>query len=191
MSLPAAASHSRAVLSRDAVMTRVPSGEKAALKTALSWPRRTAMSLPAAASHSRAVLSHEAVTTRVPSVEKAALHEATGRETWLVFGGAIATQESWEQVSAAWNDVLADFSIPPPLHMVDFAHSKPPFDKLDKAAKEALLNRLLDIQAAHIKHIIGSLLQNSLRARNFPWFWIAGAAAAQADAGLKLATRRI
>lgn len=81
--------------------------------------------------------------------------ETTGRENWLVFGGAIATQESWEQVSVAWNDALADFSIPPPFHMVDFAHSKPPFDKLDKAAKEALLNRLLDIQAAQIKHIIG------------------------------------
>ncbi len=91
--------------------------------------------------------------------DESGTHGTTGREKWLVFGGAIATQESWEQVSAAWNDALADFSIPPPFHMVDFAHSdsnnKPPFDKLDKAAKQALLNRLLDIQAAHIKHIIG------------------------------------
>ena len=44
------ASHSRAVLSSEAVTTRVPSGEKAALRTPLSWPRRTAISLPAAAS---------------------------------------------------------------------------------------------------------------------------------------------
>ena len=86
-------------------------------------------------------------------------NDRTGHRTGEVFGGAIATQESWEQVSLAWNDALADFSIPPPFHMVDFAHSdknnKPPFDKLDKVAKQALLNRLLDIQAAHIKHIIG------------------------------------
>src|SRR5271165_4094883 len=71
--LPVAASHSRAVLSSEAVTTRVPSGEKAALETQSSWPRRTAISLPVAASHSRAVLSPEAVTTRVPSGEKAAL----------------------------------------------------------------------------------------------------------------------
>ena len=73
--MPVAASHSRAVLSAEAVTTRAPSGEKAALRTTSSWPRRTAICLPVAASHSRAVLSAEAVTTRVPSGEKAALSD--------------------------------------------------------------------------------------------------------------------
>ena len=82
-------------------------------------------------------------------------NKTTGNVDWLVFGGAIATEESWQQVSLAWTDALADFSIPSPFHMVDFAHNKPPFDKLDEVAKQALLNRLLDIQSAHLKEIIG------------------------------------
>ena len=52
-----AASHSRAVLSDEAVTTRCPSGLNAADKTWPSWPLRTARLLPVAASHSRAVLS--------------------------------------------------------------------------------------------------------------------------------------
>ena len=51
------ASQMRAVLSRDAVTMRDPSGLKAAEVTSRSWPRRTAISLPLAASHTRAVLS--------------------------------------------------------------------------------------------------------------------------------------
>jgi hypothetical protein len=53
-SLPVSASHSRAVLSADAVTTRLPSGLKAALHTRFVWPLRTAASLPVSASHSRA-----------------------------------------------------------------------------------------------------------------------------------------
>jgi hypothetical protein len=42
----------------------LPSGLKAALRTGLVWPLRTAASVPVSASHNRAVL---AVTTRLPS----------------------------------------------------------------------------------------------------------------------------
>jgi len=52
---------------------RAPSGEKAALSTAYSWPRSTMISWPVVASHSRAVRSAEAVMMRVPSGKKAAL----------------------------------------------------------------------------------------------------------------------
>ena len=38
--LPVAASHSRAVLSRDAVATSRPSGEKATAQTMASWPAK-------------------------------------------------------------------------------------------------------------------------------------------------------
>ena len=72
-----AASQMRAVLSSDAVTMRDPSGLKAAERTALSWPRRTAISLAVAASQMRAVLSSDAVTMRDPSGLKAA--EFTGR----------------------------------------------------------------------------------------------------------------
>ena len=65
ISLPVAASHSRAVLSPDAVTMRAPSGLKAAEYTKSLWPRSTAISLPVAASHTRAVLSSDAVTMRV------------------------------------------------------------------------------------------------------------------------------
>jgi hypothetical protein len=58
------ASQMRAVLSRDAVTMRDPSGLKAAEVTWRSWPRRTAISLPLAASQMRVVLSADAVTMR-------------------------------------------------------------------------------------------------------------------------------
>ena len=51
MAAPVAASHTRAVLSEEAVTIRVPSGEKAALCTETSWPLRVAMAAPVAASH--------------------------------------------------------------------------------------------------------------------------------------------
>ena len=41
MGLPVSASHSRAVLSADAVTMRLPSGLNAALATGPSWPLRT------------------------------------------------------------------------------------------------------------------------------------------------------
>src|SRR5262245_4251619 len=84
----------RAVLSSDAVTTRVPSGEKAADQTVASRRRGSptclpdlgaflasqsanrkpvcSLSLHVAPSLMRAVLSHDAVTTRLPSGEKAA-----------------------------------------------------------------------------------------------------------------------
>ena len=52
---------------------RAPSGEKAALKTRPSWPRRMAINPPVFASQIRAVLSSEAETMRAPSGEKEAL----------------------------------------------------------------------------------------------------------------------
>src|SRR5580693_1809038 len=61
-------SHIRAVLSSDAVTTRLPSGLKAALNTLSSWPLSgSTIGWPVAASHIRAVLSQEAVTMRLPS----------------------------------------------------------------------------------------------------------------------------
>src|SRR5262249_57677772 len=65
--------HIRAVLSRDAVTTRRPSGLSAALCTQLVWPFNTAIAFPVSTSHSRAVLSCDAVTTRRPSGLNAAL----------------------------------------------------------------------------------------------------------------------
>ena len=64
---PVPASHNRAVLSDDAVTTRVPSGEKAADPTTRSCPLNTAITAPLPASHKRAVLSHDEVTTSLPS----------------------------------------------------------------------------------------------------------------------------
>ncbi len=60
-----------AVLSALAVTTRVPSGLKAAEKTAPSCRIGSPSGLPVAASHSRAVMSELAVSTRVPSRLKA------------------------------------------------------------------------------------------------------------------------
>ena len=57
ISVPVAASQSRAVLSSDAVTMRDPSGLKTADYTRPSCPRSTAISLPIAASQIRAVLS--------------------------------------------------------------------------------------------------------------------------------------
>ena len=57
----------RAVLSKDAVTMRDPSGLNAAECTLSSWPLRTTISLPVAASQMRAVLSGDAVTMRDPS----------------------------------------------------------------------------------------------------------------------------
>jgi hypothetical protein len=45
----------RSRASSDAVITRLPSGLKAALRTVSAWPLRTAASFPLSASHSRAV----------------------------------------------------------------------------------------------------------------------------------------
>ncbi|HEV7404415.1 MAG TPA: hypothetical protein VGO11_15855 [Chthoniobacteraceae bacterium] len=64
---PLAASHTRAVLSCEAVTIRIPSGLNCALSTTPSWPASVANTFPLAASHTRAVLSSETVTIRVPS----------------------------------------------------------------------------------------------------------------------------
>ena len=52
---------------------RTPWGEKQALGTQFSCPRRAAISAPEVAFQIRAVRSLEPVTTRLPSGEKAAL----------------------------------------------------------------------------------------------------------------------
>ena len=75
MGLPVAASQTRAVLSKDAVTTRRPSGLNAALLTTSSWPLSgSPIGLPVAASQMRAVRSEVAVTMRRPSELKAALN---------------------------------------------------------------------------------------------------------------------
>ena len=65
--MPESASQTRAVLSNEAVMTRLPSGLNAAELTHSVCPSREARVLPESASQTRAVLSCEAVTTRLPS----------------------------------------------------------------------------------------------------------------------------
>jgi hypothetical protein len=56
--LPVSASHSRAVLSRDAVTMRLPSGLNAALITPSEWPvSDPPIGLPVSVFHSRVVLS--------------------------------------------------------------------------------------------------------------------------------------
>src|SRR5262245_15586477 len=62
-----ATSHTRAVLSLDAVTIRRPSGLKLAARTTPSWRIGSPTDSPLSASHSRAVLSSEAVTIRRPS----------------------------------------------------------------------------------------------------------------------------
>ena len=64
--MPVAASHTRAVLSPDAVTARARSGLYEVLVTKPLWPTRRATSLLATAPHARAVLSPDAVTTRPP-----------------------------------------------------------------------------------------------------------------------------
>ena len=69
-------SHTRAVLSSDAVTTRVPSGLNAAEMTGSYALRGRRSSAGRRESHTRAVLSSDAVTTCVPSGLNAA--ELTG-----------------------------------------------------------------------------------------------------------------
>ena len=64
---PLWASHPRAVLSPEAVSSRVPSGLNWAEMTSRSWRRGLVRALPLRASQTRAELSREAVTTRVLS----------------------------------------------------------------------------------------------------------------------------
>ena len=64
--MPESASQTRAVLSNEAVTTRLPSGLNAAVRTIAVCPWREAMVVPESASQTRAV-SPEAVTTRLPS----------------------------------------------------------------------------------------------------------------------------
>ena len=66
-SLPESASQTRAVVSYEAVTTRLPSGLNAAELTGWVCPWRVARGLPESASQTCAVLSPEAVTTRLPS----------------------------------------------------------------------------------------------------------------------------
>src|SRR5215470_19486788 len=68
----AKASHSRAVPSLEAVMTRLSSGLKAALSTLSGW-RMTAIEPRESISHSCAVLSQDAVRMCLPSELNAAL----------------------------------------------------------------------------------------------------------------------
>ena len=65
-SLPVNASHSLASLSSPPVMTRLPSRENAACRTACWCPTNSTDSWPVSASQMRAVLSFDAVSTRVP-----------------------------------------------------------------------------------------------------------------------------
>ena len=70
--VPVAASHTRAVLSSDAVATRAPSGLNAALLTVPSCCMGSPIGAPVTASHTRAVCP-DPVTTRAPSGLNAAL----------------------------------------------------------------------------------------------------------------------
>jgi len=76
--LPDSASQTRAVVSAEAVRTRLPSGLNAAEESRSLCPWREARVLPEPASQTRAVVSHEAVTTRLPSGLNAAGVDAKG-----------------------------------------------------------------------------------------------------------------
>jgi hypothetical protein len=67
MDSPVLASHTRAVLSEEAVTMRNPSGLNTALRTGPLCSLRILSGSPLLASQILAVLSSEAVTTRVPS----------------------------------------------------------------------------------------------------------------------------
>ena len=64
-------------MSLEAVTTRAPSGENAALNPILVALEH-AIAWPVAASQTRAVMSKDAVTTRAPSGENAALRPSRG-----------------------------------------------------------------------------------------------------------------
>jgi hypothetical protein len=70
---PVLASHTRAVLSHEAVTTRPPSGLNAALFIQNLCPDSVAVTAPVCAFHTRAVPSQDDVTTLAPSGLKAAL----------------------------------------------------------------------------------------------------------------------
>jgi hypothetical protein len=71
---------------------RAPAGEKAALHTRSSCPRRTLISVPVVASQIRAVLSPEPVTMRAPSGEKAALGTTSSWRRTLISVPVAASQ---------------------------------------------------------------------------------------------------
>jgi hypothetical protein len=72
-SLPVATSHSRAVLSSEAVTIVFPSGENTALTTMPVCPVKVRKTLPVVMSQSNADLSSDAVMTVFPFGENAAL----------------------------------------------------------------------------------------------------------------------
>src|SRR5947199_156037 len=78
-----ATSHTRAVLSQEAVTIRRPSALKLAASTGRLWRNGSPTGLPLCASHTRAVLSLEAVTIRRPSALKlAAVTPSSWRSGW-------------------------------------------------------------------------------------------------------------
>src|SRR6516164_5531200 len=102
----------RAVLSQDAVTTRLPSPLNTALDTSSLWPFRTAISLPLFASQIRAVLSQDAVTTRLPSPLNAALDTSS---LWP-FRTAISLPLSASQMRAVLSSDAVTTRLPSPLN---------------------------------------------------------------------------
>src|SRR5262245_10852342 len=124
----------RAVLSRDAVTMRDPSGLKAAEYTKSSWPRRIAISLALAASQMRAVLSRDAVTMRDPSGLKAAEFRTASwpRRT------AICLAVAASQMRAVLSHDAVTMRDPSGLKAAEFtASSWPPRTKRQSACEEA------------------------------------------------------
>ena len=108
--LPLSASHSRAVLSSDAVTMRLPSGLNAALITASVWPvSGSPICLPLSASHSRAVLSKDAVTMRLPSGLNAALRTPA---VWPVSGSPICLPLSASHSRAVLSEDAVTMRLP-------------------------------------------------------------------------------
>ena len=57
------------------------------------------------------------------------------------FAGCIGTVDQWGTLEDVWSKILVKFKIPY-LHMKDFSHSKPPFDKLKSEDHPHLIKAL-------------------------------------------------
>jgi hypothetical protein len=65
---------------------------------------------------------------------------------WLTLGGYLANEAAWERFEGRWKKNLDDFGLPY-LHMREFAHFRPPFDrfKTDEAARREFLGNCIGI----------------------------------------------
>jgi hypothetical protein len=78
------------------------------------------------------------------------------------FAGRLGTIDQWNTLEIAWADVLQDFHIPY-LHMKDFSHSVPPFDKLATSERPLLIEQLCKaVATAGVKGIAVAVVKEDL-----------------------------